>query len=176
MTLVVRSEDAAAAATPLRREMAAVDPNLPLTDVATLDDYVTDRAWHQQVAAAVIGFFALSGLFLAALGTRGLIAYSVAQRTYEIGVRMALGAKVPEILATVMGWGLLLVGLGIGLGLAGAAALTRLLRSLLVDVSASDPWTFLWVALVLLVVSLAATYLPARRATRVDPIVALRSS
>ena len=123
----------------------------------------------------LIGMFALAAMLLAALGLYGVMAYSVMQRTVEIGVRMALGARPREVLALILRQGLYLIAIGVVLGLAGALALRSLITGLLFEVKATDPMTLITVALVLSVVGLLACYLPARRATKVDPLVALRS-
>ena len=122
----------------------------------------------------LLAFFAALALLLAAIGIYGLVAYSVAQRTQEIGIRMALGARSGDVLRLVGRQGASLAALGIGLGMAGALALSRLLNALLFGVSATDPWTFLAAPLGLAAVILAATAIPARRAARISPVVALR--
>ena len=124
--------------------------------------------------AALVAAFAAVALFLAALGIYGVLSYSVSQRTREIGVRMALGARAGSVIALVVGQGLRLAALGAALGLVGALVLSRALRSFLYEVSASDPVTYLGVAAVLLAVGLLACLLPARRAARIDPLIALR--
>jgi putative ABC transport system permease protein len=125
--------------------------------------------------ATLLGAFAALAMLLAAVGIYGLLAYTVAQRTREIGVRMALGASRRGILALVIGQGAVLAGIGVAAGLAGAFASTRYLSSLLFGITPLDPATFVAVALVFAAVALFASYVPARRATRVDPLVALRS-
>jgi ABC-type antimicrobial peptide transport system permease subunit len=122
----------------------------------------------------LLGSFALIALLLALIGIYGIIAYSVAQRTQEMGIRRALGAQPSDILGLVVGQGLRLALVGVAIGIAGAFALTRLMSTLLFHVSATDPATFVAVALVFLLVALAASYIPARRATRIDPMAALR--
>ena len=122
----------------------------------------------------LLGLFAGVALLLAVIGLYGVMAYTVAQRTHEIGIRMALGAQTGDVLRMVLGQGMAMVLVGVGVGLAAAFALSRLISSFLYDVSATDPLTFVGVPLLLCVVAALATYIPARRATRVDPMEALR--
>ncbi|HYN84820.1 MAG TPA: FtsX-like permease family protein, partial [Pyrinomonadaceae bacterium] len=158
----------------LRREVAAIDPNLPVLSADSLDERMDVALLPQRVAASVATAFGVVGLVLAALGIYGVVSYSVAQRTHEIGVRMALGARRGDVLALVLRRGLRLAAYGIALGLVGAFAATRLLGEMLYGLSATDPATFAGVSLALAAVALAASYVPARRATKVDPMVALR--
>jgi putative ABC transport system permease protein len=175
MTLVARtSGDPTGLAPALRRELAAIDPDLPLYNVRTMEQVMSDSISRRRFQMVLIAAFAGVGLLLAAVGIYGVISYSVAQRRHEIGVRMALGARAADILKLVVGQGLGLTLAGVGVGLAGAFALTRVLASLLYGVTATDPLTFACVALALLGVALLACLLPARRATKVDPMVALR--
>jgi predicted permease len=157
-----------------RAAIRELDPNLPLFDVKTFDEHMRFALFPPRVAATVLGAFGLVALTLAAIGIYGVTSYSVSQRTREIGIRMALGAQLNDVLKLILGNGLKLMAIGVVLGLLGAFLLTRALTSLLSGVSATDPLTFVFVSLVLVLVALLATYLPARRATKVDPLKALR--
>ena len=158
----------------LRRETAALDPNVPVLDAGPLAERIDVALLPQRVAASVAGVFGLVGLALASVGIYGIVSYTVAQRTREIGVRMALGAQRGDVLALILRRGLRLSLYGIALGLAGAFVATRLLEEMLYGLSATDPVTFASVSLLLAAVALLASYVPARRATKVDPMVALR--
>jgi putative ABC transport system permease protein len=129
---------------------------------------------QRRLMLVLLAFFAASALFLAALGLYGVMSYSVAQRTGEIGIRMALGARQSQVLLLVQRQGMTLVLIGLGVGIAGALLLTRLMTTMLFHVGSMDLLTFVLVAVTLVIVSLLACYLPARRAARVDPIIALR--
>jgi len=155
--------------------LRSVDGDVPLFGVAPLTRLVDDSIGTRRLSALLMGLFAGTALLLAALGLAGVIGYSVAQRTREMGIRMALGAARGDVLALVLRQGMGLAGLGVALGLVLSLALAHLLRALLYGVTAYDPWTFAGVAALLSGVALLATWLPARRATRVDPIIALRA-
>ena len=158
----------------IRGEVAALDKDLTLQAVKTMTDQIESVLWQQRLAAGLIGVFGLLALALAAIGIYGVIAHSVAQRTREIGIRMALGADARDIRRMIVRRGLALALTGVVVGLAAAFALTRLMSSLLYGVSATDPLTFAIASVVLVGVALGACLVPARRATRVDPMIALR--
>lgn len=158
----------------LREQVRAVDPNLPLFGERTLDDVVSTSLAQRRLTMQVVGLFGVLALLLAAIGIYGVMAYSVSQRTREIGIRVALGASRGIILRWILRQGLTLIAIGVGSGLLAAFALMRLLRSLLFGVATTDAVTYAALALVLALVALAACYLPARRATRIDPLVALK--
>ena len=175
-TLVVRSRTAPASlANPLRRIVRGLDPNLPISDVRPLQEVVSRSMVRTSFTMLLLAVAATVALLLGAVGIYGVIAYAVSQRTREIGVRMALGARRRDVSRQVLGEGLRIVALGIVLGIAGALAATRLMRAILYGVSPTDPWTFTAVALLLAAVSLLATWLPARRAAAVEPLEAIRT-
>src|SRR5256714_1294048 len=158
----------------LPKEILALDKDLPITDVQTMDEVGVHAVSTSKFTLLLVGTFAGLALVLAAIGIFGVVSYSVTQRTHEIGIRMALGASHENVLGMILSQGARLAALGVSTGLLAAFALTRALRGLLYQVSASDPWTFAAVALVLVAVALTACYIPARRAVQVDPLVALR--
>jgi len=158
----------------VREQVQSVDRNLALIAVNTIGELLDQGMWAPRMGAMLLGAFGLLALLLATVGIYGVLSYSVSQRTQEVGIRMALGATPGSVLRLVVGQGMLLVAMGVGIGLAGSLGLARLLASLLFGVRTSDPATFMAVALVLAAVALIATYIPARRATKVDPMVALR--
>jgi predicted permease len=166
--------DAAAVITALRREVRDLDPSLPLSRVRMLDDVVSAAQSRPRFFTLLLTAFSAVALVLAAVGIYGVISYSVAQRTREFGLRMALGAERGDVLSLVMGRGMLLALAGIVVGLSGAFVLTRFLSTLLFGVTPTDPATFASVSVLMGAVAFFASYIPARRATRVDPMVALR--
>jgi putative ABC transport system permease protein len=175
MTMVVRSKsDTAALLGAVRREVGAADKELAVFGVATMEQLLADSVALRRFSMLLLGVFACVAVALAGVGIYGVISYSVAQRTREIGVRIALGARRRDVLRLVLGRGLGLAGAGIALGLAGGLAVTQVISSLLFGVGARDPATFVSVAALLAFVALVACLAPARRATKVDPMVALR--
>jgi putative ABC transport system permease protein len=158
----------------IQREIHALDHDLPISGVMTMDAYVSASIAAPRFNTILLAGFAGLALVLAAVGIFGVISYSVAQRTQELGIRRALGADASSVMRLVLTEGLGLAGIGLAIGLAGAFAVTRLLESLLFGVTATDPLTFSTVAAILAAVALLASYLPARRAITVDPMVALR--
>src|SRR5438105_4032437 len=177
MGLVIRTAgDPAAFATTLRREVQALDKDQPIYNVRTMDDVVMNSLGTRRVSMQLFAVFGIAALLLAAIGIYGVMAYTVTQRTQEIGIRMALGAQRSDVLGLVVRQGMTLAAIGVVAGLAGAFALTRLLAHLLFGVAATDPLTFVAIPLLLLVVALVACYVPARRAARLDPKIALAQS
>ncbi|HEY6402775.1 MAG TPA: FtsX-like permease family protein, partial [Blastocatellia bacterium] len=156
------------------KEIQAVDPEMPVYDVGSMDQRLYGSLARQRLSMFLLGVFALIALILAAIGVYGVMAYSVSQRTHEIGVRIALGARPNAILRLVIRQALILAALGIAIGLVGAFALTRVMSSLLFGVSATDLLTFVITSLLLGSIALMASYIPARRAAKVDPISALQ--
>jgi putative ABC transport system permease protein len=174
-SLVVRAKgDPLALAAPVRREILAIDAEQPVADVRAMNQLLAESVGRARFSAFLLGVFACVAVLLAAVGLYAVMSYAVAQRTHEIGIRVALGAQGRDVLRLVVGRGMLLTLAGVGLGLAASLALTRLLKSLLFGVSETDPLTFALVALFMTGVALAACLVPARRATKVDPMVALR--
>ena len=175
MTLVVRAAfDPKVLISAIRDQVWAVDKDQPVTDVKTMDQYVSDSVSRRRFNALLLTTFASLALILASVGIYGVMAYSVSQRVHEIGIRVALGAQSSDVIKLVIGRGIMLVLAGVAIGLGGALALTRVMTSLLYGVSAADPMTFAVVSVLLVAVALLASYIPARRATKVDPMIALR--
>src|SRR5271157_950526 len=175
MYFVLRSKgDPMSLAPSLRRTVASVDPNEPVTRIETMDDVVEKLVAPRRFKLILLGSFAILAVVLGAVGLYGVMSYAVTERTHEIGIRMALGAERNHVLKLVIGQGFKLTLMGVGLGVAGALALTRFLSSLLYGVKPTDPLTFGAVSLILVAVALLASYIPARRAAKVDPMVALR--
>ncbi|HVG32679.1 MAG TPA: ABC transporter permease [Pyrinomonadaceae bacterium] len=175
MSLVVRSTAKPLALTSaVRGAVLSLDPDQPVFGIKTMEDVVAASVATRRISMMLLSGFAGLALLLAALGVYGLISYSIAQRTHEIGLRMALGAQARDVLGLVLRQGMSLVLVGVAIGLVSAFALTRVMKSLLYEVSATDPLTFAGVALLLIVVALIACLIPARRAMRVDPMIALR--
>ncbi|HYP29657.1 MAG TPA: ABC transporter permease [Blastocatellia bacterium] len=158
----------------MRDELWAVDKDQPITDLRTMGQYMDNAVSRQRFSVTLLGLFAGLAIILSAVGIYGVVSYSVTQRTHEIGIRMALGARSVDVLRLVVGQGMALTLAGVALGLAAAFALTRIIASLLFGVSASDPFIFAAVPLLLICVAFVASYLPARRAMKLDPMIALR--
>ena len=176
MALLVRTgADADALVSSVRRAVVAIDSSVPVYGVQTMETYVSQATEQPRLSAMLVSAFAVLALVLAAVGVYGVLAYVVSQRTREIGVRVALGARRSDILRHVVSQGLVLTGAGLAIGLAGAAALANLVRTLLYQVSPRDAGTFVTTAVVLSVIAVVASLIPARRASSVDPLTALRS-
>ncbi|MBZ5609111.1 MAG: ABC transporter permease [Acidobacteriia bacterium] len=175
LNLVVRSSaDPRALSTPVRSRILAIDQDQPVTNVRTMEQHLSGSIRQTRLTMLLLAVFSTVALLVATVGLYGLIGYSVAQRTQELGIRLALGAGPGQVLRLVLRQGLVLAILGVLLGLAGSLALTRGIQSLLYDVSPTDGWTFAACALAFIAIALAASYIPARRAARIDPIEALR--
>jgi putative ABC transport system permease protein len=174
MALAVRAANPDNLTPAVRGQVKAMDPDLPIINVRTMTEVISRSVWQPRLYAILFGVFAAVALALASIGVYGVMAYSVSERTREIGVRVALGAQRRDVLKLVIAQGMALTMIGAGIGLGAALALTRLMQSMLFEVSATDPLTFAALAVLLSVVAMLACYLPARRATKVDPMVALR--
>jgi putative ABC transport system permease protein len=175
MSIVIRSTgEPAALSAAVRKEVMAIDPAQPVSNIQTMEQLMAASITRPRFVMLLLGLLATVALALAVVGIYGLMSYSITERTHEFGIRLALGAQAADVLKMVLGQGLRLIVVGISLGLAGAFALTRLMRSLLYGVSTIDPMTFVAVSLLLTMVALLACYIPARRATKVDPMEALR--
>jgi putative ABC transport system permease protein len=166
--------DPLAMASMIEERIHSIDKDLPVFNVRTMDQLLDESIAQQQLAMALLGGFALLALMLAAMGIYGVMSYAVTQRTHEIGVRMAMGAQPSDVLRLVVGQGLTLALIGVAVGISAALAMTRLMASMLFGVSSTDPLTFISISLLLIAVAALACYVPARRAARVDPMVALR--
>jgi putative ABC transport system permease protein len=175
LTVISRTAaDPSALARPLAETVRSIDPDLPAYNIKTVEDYLDGIIAIPRFNTMLLGIFAGLALILTAIGLYGVISYSVAQRTHEIGIRVALGAQPSEMMRLVIGQGVRLAVFGIGIGLMAALAFTHFLSSLLFGVTATDPISFATVIVTLVAVVLLACYVPARRAMRVDPMVALR--
>jgi putative ABC transport system permease protein len=173
--LVVRTSiDPLSLATSVRNAVWSIDKDQPVSNIRSMDEIISEAVARQRFSMLLLGVFAGLALVLAAVGIYGVMSYSIAQRTHEIGIRMALGAQRSDVLKLMVGQGLRLVVVGVVIGLAAAFILTRLMTSLLFGISATDPTTFITISLVLMSVALLASYIPARRAMKVDPMFALR--
>ncbi|MBO0859499.1 MAG: ABC transporter permease [Chloracidobacterium sp.] len=174
MTLAVRAANTENLAPAIRGQVKAMDPDQPITNMRTMTEVISRSVWQPRLYAILFGALAAVALALASIGVYGVMAYSVSERTREIGVRVALGAQRRNVLKLVIAQGMKLALIGAGVGLGASLALTRLMQSLLFEVSPTDPWTFAGLAALLSGVAMLACYLPARRATKVDPMFALR--
>jgi putative ABC transport system permease protein len=175
MDVVVRTEGRPESFTAaVRAKLRELDPELPITNVRTMDEWIANNAANQRFNGLLLAIFAVVALVIAAVGIYGVLSYSVTQRNREIGVRLALGAQPRDVRAMVVREGMGLGLAGIGAGLVGGVALSHLLTTLLFGIQPRDPATFAAVAALLATVALLACYIPARRATRVDPVIVLR--
>jgi putative ABC transport system permease protein len=177
MTLVLRTSlaDPRSLAKTVRREVWALDKNAPITEVATLEELLGERLSQRRFNAQLLGLFSLLALVLAAIGVYGVVSYTVAQSTHDLGVRMALGAGSGDLLRLVLRQGMGWVLAGIVLGCAAALALNRVIANLLYGVKPADPPTFAGLSALLALVAVAAIYVPARRAAKTDPVIAMRA-
>jgi predicted permease len=175
LTLVIRTKsDPVGLMESLKAQIVSMDKTLPVYALKPMTEYLHDSLSRRRFNLVLLSVFAAVALLLASVGIYGVISYTVSQRTHEIGIRVAIGAHAGNILRLVIGQAMLLTFIGIALGLAASFALTRLLESLLFEVSATDPLTFAVIAAILTAVALAASFVPAHRATKVDPMIALR--
>jgi putative ABC transport system permease protein len=175
ITIRTATADPAQVMSAVRAEIRASDPIIPVFEVQTMQTRREEGYWEYNLFSGMFSVFGGIALLLAAIGVYGVISYGVSQRTHEIGVRMALGARGGDVMKMVVGQGVLLTAIGVGLGLLGAFGVTRVIGSMLVDVSPTDPLSFALIAVFLTSVAAVASYIPARRAMRVDPVTALRS-
>jgi putative ABC transport system permease protein len=177
MVLVIRAMDSidpSTLITPLRRTIAEIDSELPLSRVSVWSDLISDSVGDRRLNLLMVGSFAIVALLLAAMGLYGLISYGVLQRTREIGVRMALGAQRSDVFRLILAEGTRLVLIGVAIGGIVSFGVTRLIQGLLYEIGSTDPITFAGVIALLIAVSLIANYLPTRRAMKIDPVIALR--
>jgi len=175
MRLVVRSSgDPTQLTAAIRQVVESVDPNQPITEVSSMDEFLTIVMAQRRLNMSLLAFFAAVAAILAAIGIYGVMSYAVTQRSHEIGIRMALGAESRDVLRMIVNEGMKLALLGLLIGIVVAVIVTKYLESQLYGVRARDPLTFITVAAGLALVALAACYFPARRATKVDPLSALR--
>jgi ABC-type antimicrobial peptide transport system permease subunit len=158
----------------IRREVAQIDPDLPVSEIATMDQVVAESIWQPRLYAMLFAVFAGGALVLAMIGIYGVMAFLVQTRTHEIGVRMALGATARDVFKLIVGRGMKLTIIGVAVGVGGAIALTRLMQGLLFNTSTTDPITFIVISLLLSLAAFLACYIPARRAAKTDPLIALR--
>jgi putative ABC transport system permease protein len=174
-TIVVRSEDDPLRLLPaVKSAIWSIDKNQPISRAETLDQILAESLARRHLYMVLLGIFSSAALLLAAVGIYSMVSYSVSQRTREMGIRLAIGAERKDVLLLVLGQGAKVALLGIAVGIAAALSLTRLMSNLLFGVGATDPLTFAGVAMLLTLVALFTSYIPARRAMRVDPMVALR--
>jgi putative ABC transport system permease protein len=164
----------ASALAAIRERIRGIDPDVALSDVASMEDRLGDSLWRQRFSAIVVGAFSIAALAIAVLGVFAMTSYVVTSRTFEIGVRMAIGATPADVLRMILGQSIAMAAVGVVLGLVGCVLTTRVLSTFLFGIQATDPVTFGGVALLLLAAAAAASYIPSRRAATVDPIIALR--
>jgi putative ABC transport system permease protein len=175
MSVVVRTTtDPLSLVSAVRREVQALDPNQPVFNVSTMESTLDQSLATEKLSMGLLAALASLALILAAVGIYGVLSYTVMQRTHEIGIRMAIGAQRRDVFTMVIGRGMKLVLTGVALGLIGAFSLTRLMRTMLFGVAPTDPVTFVSIAILLTAIAMLACYVPGRRATKVDPLVALR--
>jgi putative ABC transport system permease protein len=175
--LVVRTDGDPKALVPgIRARLRTLDKEIPISQVQTMEDIVSASLAQRRLRMSLLLVFGVLATLLAAVGIYGVMAYTVAQRTHEIGIRLAMGARSMDVLKMVLGDGTRLALIGVVIGILAAFALTRIIAGLLYGVSAVDPVTFVCIPVLLAIVTLLASYLPARRASRVDPIIALRNN
>jgi putative ABC transport system permease protein len=175
MSIVIRSSvEPGSLAGAVRGAVAEVDKTVPVADIETMDRIITESVMQPRFNMVLLGLFSAIALMLSAAGIYGVTSYTVTQRTHELGIRLALGAQLGDVLRLILKQGLAVILIGVAIGLAAAFVLTRLLRTLVFGISTNDPVTFIGITLLLSLVALIACYVPARRATKVDPLVALR--